>query len=153
EAPPPAQPGLSPAQIQQLIQSLTAGGNQDPAAAAQLMRTLIASQAAASAAPQAAAAAPSAAPVTPAALPVTLRQASQAKQVAPHTRESVFVKTKSNDMADALKAQAMTQALNLGAVAAARKVAGSVPYVAGMSSVLHHVPFGGGGKQQGWEFD
>jgi hypothetical protein len=56
-------------------------------------------------------------------------------------------------MADALKAQAVSQAINVGAAAAARKVASNVPYVGSMTSMLHHVPFGGGGKQQGWEFD
>jgi len=141
----PVQSGLSPAQIQQIMQAMGSGGNQDAAVTAQLLKAMMASQ------PSNAVAAP--APSTPASFVVTIRQGSQTTQLTAHTREAVFVKSKSNDMADALMAQAVSQAINVGAAAAARKVAGNVPYVGSMTSMLNHVPFGGGGKQQGWEFD
>ncbi len=140
------QPGLSPAQIQQIMQAMSTSGNQDPAATAQLFKTLIAAQTSNVAAPPVATAAPTIVPA---------RQGGQKIYLALHTREAVFVKSKSNDMADALKAEAMSQAINLGATAAARKVAGTIPYFGGMASVLHGGPFGtgAGGKQKGWEFD
>jgi hypothetical protein len=32
-------------------------------------------------------------------------------------------------------------------------MAGNVPYFGGMTSMAGHLPLGGNGKQQGWEFD
>ena len=139
-----AQPGPSTDQMRQIIQALNKNGNQDPAVAAQLLKILSAGQAGSGAAvlPQET--------QSPAFL---VRQDSQQIPLTPRVREGAFVKTKSNDVADALKAQAMSQAINLGATAAARKVAGSVPYFGSMTSVVGRLPFGGNGKQQGWEFD
>lgn len=79
-----------------------------------------------------------------------IRQGAQQTPLTLHVREVVFVKTKSNDVADALKAEALSHAISLGATAAARKIANGVPYLGALAGRL---PFGNNGKQQEWELD
>jgi hypothetical protein len=56
-------------------------------------------------------------------------------------------------VADALKAQALSEAINLSAAAAARKIGSGIPYFAGMYSMVGRLNMFGGGKIKGFEFD
>jgi hypothetical protein len=82
-----------------------------------------------------------------------LRQAGQQVAAAAVTRETVFIKSKSNDAADVLKEQAFREAISLGAATIASKVASNIPYVGVMSGVMNKVPLFGGAKTSGFELD
>jgi ABC-type amino acid transport substrate-binding protein len=93
--------------------------------------------------------------VAPAAAGTTflIRQAGQQMTAAATKRETAFVKSKANSASEALKAEALSQAINLAAVTIASKVAGNVPYLGSMVGMLGRLPGLGGGKVTGFEFD
>jgi hypothetical protein len=132
---------LSPEQMQQLIKALSQEQDQN-AAASDLMKILQAART------------PGAVPTSQGSIkPVTavLRQGGDPVSLLAHAREVVFFKSKSNDVAEALKAQAMSEAINVGAVAAVKKVGNGIPYLGGMSSVAGGILHRGPAKEQGFE--